>query len=76
MKHAELSPERQQQIIIDFQEIGMNPAAFGAYLREKVDEDRDLHAVHKQMMSKEEFFERKALLVSVEYLSVILTKQK
>lgn len=76
MKHIELSPRRQEKFLAAIESIGIDPQVLGNYLREKLQEDNTFNELKKEVMEKQDFFERKELLLSIEYLSVVLTKTK
>ena len=75
MDHVELNPKQREQLFKVMEAVQIDPYEFGMYLREKVSEDRAINNLEVVIVSKADYNARKALLASMEYLSVVLTKE-
>jgi hypothetical protein len=66
----------EEKIFQALKEINIDPLTLGSYLKEKLAEDRNINDLQKSVLSKTDYYERKATLTQVEYFTLIITKNK
>jgi len=80
MKYIREEQDNKDKILKAFEDVlglvGLDNNTFGVYLIEKTDEDRNIHHVKQDIVEKEEYLDRKHILHAVEYLALLLTKQR
>jgi hypothetical protein len=78
MKHIEEEQGNKDKIIQALTDaldlVGLDIYTFGAYLSEKVSEDRNINVVKREIVEMDDYYEKKEFLHQLEYIAAILTK--